>query len=108
MGEGREQCELVSSRQGECYGAQPRILTLPLPLPFPLSLRWTCPFSKWIVSPSETSVWVGPSASRLRRLSAEAVSRSLVNVRRKKAMLGRINFISAVCDGRGKGKIRKY
>jgi hypothetical protein len=62
----------------------------------------------WIVSPSETSVRVGSSASGARRLSAEAVLRPVVNPRSNKAVLGRINFISAVFDGRGKGKIRKY
>ena len=41
-------------------------------------------------------------------LSAEAVFMPMVNARRKQAMLSRIKFISAVCDSRGKGKIRKY
>ena len=41
-------------------------------------------------------------------MSAEAVLRSLVNARSKKAMLSRISFISEVCDGRGKGKTSKY
>ena len=41
-------------------------------------------------------------------MSAEAVLMSLVNARRKIAIMGTIIFISEVCDGRGKGKIRKY